>query len=85
MSSESWYFRVCAIDQHRAVGAELGGVEQAPDAASEVAFEAANGFALGLPLGVFAIKVGAGFGVGSGSGERDDVDRAVELAIAAAV
>ena len=36
-------------------------------------------------LGVFAIQVGTGLGVSPGTRERDDVDRAVELAIAAAV
>jgi hypothetical protein len=66
-------------------GWRLGGVQQPPDAAGEVAFEAADGFALGLAFGVFAIQVGAGLGVSPGARERDDVDRAVELAVPAAV
>ena len=50
-----------------------------------MAFEAADGFELGLAFGVFASEIGAGLGIGLGSGERDDVDRAVELAVAASV
>ena len=61
------------------------GVEQSPDAAREVAFEAADGFELGLAFGVSAVEVGAGDWVGASAGKRDDVDRAVELAVAAAV
>ena len=38
-----------------------------------------------LAFGVFALEVGACGGVGAGAGEGDDVDRAVELAVAAAV
>jgi hypothetical protein len=52
---------------------------------ASVAFEAADGFELGLALGLFASEIGTSFGVGLGAGERDDVDRAVELAVAAAV
>ncbi len=50
-----------------------------------MAFEAADRFALGFALGLFAVEIDAGFGVGAGAGERNDVDRAVELAIPAAV
>ena len=60
-------------------------VEQPPDPAGEVAFEAADGFELGFAFGVFAVEVGAGLGVGPGAGERDDVERPVELAVPAAV
>jgi hypothetical protein len=49
------------------------------------AFEAADGLELGFAFGVFAVEVGAGGGVGSGAGHGDDVDRAVVLAVAAAV
>jgi hypothetical protein len=63
----------------------LGDVEQSPDPAGEVSLEAADRFLLGLPFGVSAVEVDAGGWVGAGSGERDDVERAVELAIAAAV
>jgi hypothetical protein len=55
VSSEVRYIRVCAIDQHRAAGRHLGVVEQTPDAAGEVAFEAADRFEFGLALGMFAI------------------------------
>jgi len=34
-----------------------------PDAAGEVAFEAAHGFAVGFAFGVFAVEVGGGVGV----------------------
>jgi hypothetical protein len=50
-----------------------------------VSFEAADRFALGLAFAVSAIEVGACGGVGAGAGEGDDVQRAVELAVAAAV
>ena len=50
-----------------------------------MAFEAADRFALGLAFGVFALEVGASGRVGACAGEGDDVDRAVELAVAAAV
>jgi hypothetical protein len=50
-----------------------------------VALEAADRFLLGFAFGVSAVEVGAGGGVGAGAGERDDVQRAVELAVAAAV
>ena len=53
--------------------------------AGEVAFEAADGFEFGLAFCVFASEVCVGLGVGLGTGERDDVDRAVELAVPAAV
>jgi hypothetical protein len=50
-----------------------------------VAFEAADRFDLGLAFAVSAIEIGTGCGIGACSGERDDVQRAVELAVAAAV
>jgi hypothetical protein len=56
-------------------------VEQPPDAAGEVAFEAADRFAFGLAFGCLSLEVGAGGGVPVALGERDDVDRAVELAV----
>ena len=54
-------------------------------ASGEVAFEAAQGFLAGLALGHLAIEVGAGLRVASRAGVGDGVQRAVELAIAAAV
>jgi hypothetical protein len=56
-----------------------------PDAAGEVAFEAAEGFAVGLAFGAFAFEVGLGFGVAARAGDRDAVDGGVDLAVAAAV
>jgi hypothetical protein len=85
VSSEVRYFRVCVIDQHGRGDRHLSDVEQPPDAAGEVTFEAADGFELGLAFGVFAIQVGTGLGVSPGTRKRDDVDRAVELAVSAAV
>src|SRR3954454_15429989 len=63
----------------------MGWLQEVPDAAGEVAFEAADGFAGGLAFGSFAVEVGLGFGVAAGAGDRDAVDRGVELAVAAAV
>src|SRR5215216_4794021 len=62
-----------------------GGLQEVPDAAGEVAFEAAEGFAGGLAFGPFAVEVGAGLGVAAGAGDGDAVDRGVDLAVAAAV
>ena len=56
-----------------------------PDAAGEVAFEAADGFSGGFAFGAFAGEVVAGFGVTAGAGDRDAVDGGVDLAVAAAV
>jgi hypothetical protein len=50
-----------------------------------VAFEAADGFAAGLAFGEFALDVGAGLGIARGACDGDRVQRAVELAVAAAV
>jgi hypothetical protein len=56
-----------------------------PDLAGDVAFEAADGLELGLAFGLLALDVGAGGGVPGDAAQRDDVDRAVELSVAAAV
>ena len=56
-----------------------------PDAAGEVALEAADRFAVGFAFGGFAGDVGLGFGVAAGAGDGDAMDRRVELAVAAAV
>ena len=63
----------------------LGRVEDAPDAPREVAFEASDRFAFAFAFGVFALEVRAGGGVGACAGEGDDVNRAVEVAVAAVV
>ena len=55
------------------------------EAPGEVAFEAAERSLLGLALGLFALQVGLGGGVTAGAGDGDDVQRVVELAVAAAV
>jgi hypothetical protein len=60
-------------------------LEQVPDAAGEVAFEAADGVAVGFAFGAFALEVGLGFGVAAGAGDGDAVDGGVDLAVAAAV
>jgi hypothetical protein len=56
-----------------------------PDATGEVAFEAADGVAVGLAFGAFAFDVGLGLGVAAGAGDGDAVDGGVDLAVAAAV
>jgi hypothetical protein len=64
----------------------LGGrLEQVPDPACEVAFEAADCFAVGHAFGSFAGDVGAGLGVAARAGDGDAVDGGVDLAVAAAV
>jgi hypothetical protein len=50
-----------------------------------VTFEASERFELGLAFGLFAVEVGAGRGIGLDAGESDDVDRAVELSVTAAM
>jgi hypothetical protein len=54
-----------------------GRLEQVPDAAGEVAFEAAHRFEPGLAFGAFAGQVGLGLAMASGAGERDAVDGGV--------
>src|SRR5512133_1699908 len=66
-------------------GGGVGGLEEVPDAAGEVALEAPERFAVGLALGAFAGEVVARVGVAAGAGDGDAVDRGVELAVAAAV
>ena len=61
------------------------GLQEVPDAAGEVALEAAHGFESGLAFGALARDVVLRFGVASRAGERDAVDGCVELPIAAAV
>src|SRR3954469_23005299 len=56
-----------------------------PDAADEVALEGSAGFAARLAFGLFALEEGLSFGVVAGLGERESVERAVELAVAAGV
>jgi hypothetical protein len=53
--------------------------------ACEVALEAAHRLHAALALGFLALQVGAGLGVDPATGNRDDVQCAVELAVAAAV
>jgi hypothetical protein len=53
--------------------------------AGEVALEAAQRALGGFALGLFAREVLLGGGVALGSADRDDVQRVVELTVAAAV
>jgi hypothetical protein len=62
-----------------------GGLEQSPDAASEVALQTAQRFAAGLAVGLLAREVCGGLRVEAALGDREAVQRAVELAVAAAV
>ena len=55
------------------------------EASSECAFEAAQRAFGGFAFGLFAGEVFAGGGVVLGAGDRDDVQRVVELSVAAAV
>jgi hypothetical protein len=60
-------------------------LEEVLDAAGEVAFEAVECFAAGFPFGLFAGEVVGGVGVVEALGEREAVEGAVDLAVAAAV
>ena len=62
-----------------------GGLEQVPDAAGEVALEAADRLGRALAFGLLAVEVVAGLGVATGAGNGDSVDGGGELAVAAAV
>ena len=63
----------------------MGRAQELPDAAGEVAFEAADGFAHRLAFGGLAGEVVVGLGVAAGARDRDPVDGSVDLAVAAAV
>jgi hypothetical protein len=56
-----------------------------PDAAGEVALEAADGVALGLAFGLLADDVVLGLGVAAGARDGHAMDRGVDLAVAASV
>ena len=56
-----------------------------PDAAGEVALEAADGLGAGLAFGAFAGDVGLRFRVAAEARNGDAVDGGVDLAVAAAV
>jgi hypothetical protein len=60
-------------------------LEESPDAPGEEALDAADGFAFGLALSDSAGDVGAGGGVAALLGDGDEVERPVELAVAATV
>jgi len=62
-----------------------GRLQEVPDAAGEVALEAADGFAGGLAFGLFAGAVVARLGVAAGAGDGDAVNGRVDLAVAAAI
>src|SRR3954451_10538175 len=78
-----------AVDRHgdRVAGFEevWWRLEESPDAAGEVALEAAQGFAAGLAFGLLAREVGGGLGIETALADGEAVQRAVELAVAAAV
>ena len=61
------------------------GFEDAVEVAGDIAFEAALDLAGCLAIGGAARGVGAGGGVVLEAGENDGVERAVEVAVAAAV
>src|SRR5262245_5722691 len=62
-----------------------GWLEEVPEAAGEVAFEAADGFFGALAFGLFAGDVVLGLRVAAQAGDGDAVDGGVDLAVAAAV
>ena len=64
---------------------DFGLLEEAVDLAGDVAFEAALGFSGGFALGGSFGDVGLGVWAVAAAGDGDGVQRAVELAVAAAV
>src|SRR3954447_23259903 len=60
-----------------------GRLEESPDAAGEVALEAADRFAGGLVFAASTLDVVAGLGVAAGAGDDHAVKRRVDLAVAA--
>src|SRR3954471_18789834 len=61
------------------------GVEGVVDLAGDVALEAADDFGLGLALAAAALGVGAGAGAVAQAADRDHVEGAVGVAVAAVV
>jgi hypothetical protein len=60
-------------------------LKESPHTTGEEALDAADGFAFCLACGGALGDVGAGRGVAALLGDRDEVERPVELAVAAAV
>ena len=85
MSGRMSSFVLAGPDRRLGGGGVGGEREEVVEASREVAFEAAQRSLLGFAFGLFAGKVLAGGGVVLGAGDRDDVQRVVELAVAAAV
>src|SRR3954447_3887613 len=76
-------------DQTEAVNANpgskpVGRLQEVPDAAGEVPFEAADRFAVGLAFDGLAGDVVARLVMAAGAGDRDAVDRGVVLPVPAA-
>jgi hypothetical protein len=63
----------------------MGRAQQLPDAAGEVALEAPDRFAVGLPFGLLAGDEFDRLLMAAGAGDSDAVDRHVDLAVAAAI
>jgi hypothetical protein len=63
----------------------MGRLQESPDVAGEVAFEAADGFAGGLAFGAAAGDVVLGLGVAARASDDHAVKRGVDLAVAALV
>ncbi len=59
--------------------------KESPDAADELALEAAERFAVGLAFGLLALDVGDRFGVAAGARDGDAVNCGVDLTVAAAI
>src|SRR3954449_2846861 len=86
--------RAVAVDRDDArwaagsVGGDGGlgvGLEEVPDAAGEVALEAADGFAAGLAFGLSAGEIGGALGVQAALGDGQAMQGAVDLAVAAVI
>ena len=66
-------------------GSAVGVAQDVPDAACEVALEAAQRLHAGLAFGLFAGEVGGGVRAPAALVDGEAVQREVELAVAAAV
>ena len=72
-------------DRPRECGLARGSAQVGVDLARDVAFQAADDFLLGFPLGCAASGVGAGSPGGAHAGEHDPPQGVVGLAVTAAV
>jgi hypothetical protein len=83
----AWRSRFCCsyVKRLREISDGVGGWSKAPDAAGEVALEAADGLADALAFLAFAVEAGLCLGVAAGAGDGDAMHGCVDLAVPAAI